>query len=84
MSTGTHTAPPAVSSRPLTTREIATIRAALRVWTELDEVADAALIDHAHAEIGSASVVSDAEIERLILDLSVAGDVVLTSDARRI
>jgi hypothetical protein len=74
--------PPVVGSRPLTTRELATIRAALRAWTVID-VTEAGL-----AEVGGDPVLRDDEIEQLLVDLGLAGDVTLTplrpADARRI
>jgi hypothetical protein len=79
--------PPVVGSRPLTTREIATIRAALRAWTVIDHTS-VELTDTGLAEVGGGSVLSDGEIEQLLVDLGVAGDVTITplhaADVRRI
>jgi len=53
----------AAVSRRLTVTEVTTIRAALRAWTVID-VTEAGL-----AEVGGDAVLSDGEIERLLVEL---------------
>ena len=73
----------AARDRRLTPREIATIRAALRLWQTLrhDEIPEDALAV-AHGELDgrpAGLILDDGEIERLLGDLAFGGDVVLVA-----
>ena len=63
------------AGRRLSPRELATIRAALRLWIETD----AALIpDACHVEVGHPGLIlNDAEIERLLIGLGLAETVLV-------
>ena len=83
----THDAPPAAAGRrQLTTRELATIRAALRLWIETP---GDFISDRCHEEAAGVPL-EDAAIEQLLVELALAGDVVITTlnpeaiDRRRI
>lgn len=73
----THDVPPTRDgSRQLSVRELATIRAALRLW--IGNTLDPDILEESHAEAGGAPLLSDDEIEQFLVELANAGDVVIT------
>jgi len=83
-------APARATSRPLDAKEIATLRAALRLWIETPW---AAIPDVCYTDDGAGrrGVLEDAEIERLLTAIAHAREIVLGPpvdpelvDARRI